>query len=47
MDKGAWWATILGITESQTQLNTVIPHSRHRCMRGPAALHAHLHLVFC
>ena len=24
MDKGAWWATIQGITESHTQLSTVL-----------------------
>ena len=26
MDRGAWWATIYGVTESQTQLKQVSTH---------------------
>jgi len=25
MDRGAWWATVHGVTKSQTQLNTYTP----------------------
>ena len=28
MDRGAWWATVHGVTKSQTQLKRLSPHSR-------------------
>ena len=33
MDRGAWWATVLGVTESRTQLSTAQGRACIRCTK--------------
>ena len=35
MDRGAWWATIHGVTKSRTRLSTHIPHQRATDLEMP------------
>ena len=39
MDRGAWWATVHGVTKNQTQLNACV------CARVHARTHTHTHEV--
>ena len=49
MDRGAWWATVHGVTKSWTQLSTA-QHDVWKCIRGfPLGLveQASLNSIFC
>ena len=35
MDRGAWWATVHGVTKSRTRLSTHVPHQRATNLEMP------------
>ena len=34
MDRGAWWATVYGVTKSQTQMNVTNTHTQIHLKSG-------------